>query len=379
MHKTIQFYTKILTLFSILFAPVIYFLIWKRKEKLFDGKSRIFVIPQLTRIGDLVCSTSVFGAIKKAYPESHLVVLTSVMASGIIKNNPHIDEIITVEEYMGHFLGLIKKIRNGKFDIGISLSGTSLSSLLFFYGLIPKRIKLIRHPRPFSEMATDWMSNRKERYTHGEYIPEFYKKLLQFINISGIDMVKKVYTDKRADIRSRGFLDKHNIHDDDVVIGVNPFAGNNKEKEWGIENYAKLCDELCKDRRIIFVVMGMRNDKISVDELMSLTKGRLVPALDFSLEELPSLIKHFDLFISGDTGLMHIADALGIPLIDIIGPVYDGELTPRGDNVKIVKPNPPVDPTIFAFRKQGDLELSKKAIKNTSVESVVKAAHVLMP
>ena len=66
----------------------------KVKSKKLGEKKRILVLPQLSRIGDIVCSTGVFYNIKKSYPDSYVSVLVSKRAFGIIKNNKRIDNFI---------------------------------------------------------------------------------------------------------------------------------------------------------------------------------------------------------------------------------------------------------------------------------------------
>ena len=91
-----------------------------------DAK-RVLVIPQLTRIGDLVCATPVFRAIKETYPRSHLTVVVAEHAHSaeVIALNPHIDGIIILKNHeYAEFFGLIpffERVRKGKFDCSINL------------------------------------------------------------------------------------------------------------------------------------------------------------------------------------------------------------------------------------------------------------------
>lgn len=378
MHKETQIYTKLLALFVFFLAPVFYFLISRRGVASKGVIKKILVVPQLTRIGDLICSTPAFRALKESFPQSKISVLVSKKASGIIANNKDIDELIEIEEYQGHFLGLVRKLREEHFDAGISLSGTALSSLLFFYGLIPTRVKLTRRPRPLMETCTDILNTCTKKYEHGTYIPSFYMTLLECVGASSKSLEKSVYTTKGGDIKVRTFLKENGIQQGSTVIGVSISAGYNKTKEWGIEKYEELFTKIHKNHSTVFIIIGTESDRVRIRELSSKTDAHVALALDFSLSELPSLFKVFNLFISGDTGPMHIADALNIPLIDIIGPVCDGELTPRGDNVIIVKSEPQVEPTIFAFKMNGNKEKEKEALENTSVESVLNAAEFLL-
>jgi hypothetical protein len=88
-------------LLSLFASPVLYALIAFHKQKPSlqadkEGHPRILVI-QSAKIGDLVYATPVFREIRKKYPHAYIAVAANPEATGIIKNNPHINEIISVE------------------------------------------------------------------------------------------------------------------------------------------------------------------------------------------------------------------------------------------------------------------------------------------
>ena len=146
-------------------------------------------------------------------------VVSSANAAGIIKHNPWIDEIIEIEDYQNDFFGLLKKIRKEKFYAGISLSGSALSSVIFFYGFIPARIKITRSDRPLAESLSDWM------YYNGKLSraflpPSFYLKILRHLDINSSDDTKEVFLNEVSNARIADFFAKENILSSDVIIGL---------------------------------------------------------------------------------------------------------------------------------------------------------------
>src|SRR3989344_8012 len=340
------------------------------------GQKRILVIPQLTRIGDLVATTAIFDAIKKSFPDSHLSVLVAIQAVGIIKRNPDIDELIIYES--DSWLGLVRRIQKEKFDIGISLSGTARSSLLMFFGLISKRIKLVRKNRPLVEWLTDWLANIREVYPHSIDLVAFYLEMLKHIGVNSKDSKKKVVIYRQVEEKVAKFLHIADFTKNHKVIGLSITAGYNKTKEWGIEKFATLIDKISENyHNVKFIVVGAKGDKDKIAKLRKLTKVSFVEAINFSLEELPAIIKRCEIFICGNTGTMHVADALEVPLVVINGPVDPKELVPRQSRHILVLPKPFVLPTIFAFKKNGHPSLAKKAMENISVDDVYKAFQQL--
>ncbi|MFA5998220.1 MAG: glycosyltransferase family 9 protein [Candidatus Paceibacterota bacterium] len=382
MHKITVFYTRVLILFSFVLFPFILLLIWVRKSRnrrVNLEKMRILILPQLTRIGDVVCSTPVFRALKEAYPDGHLAVLSSLNACGILKNNPRIDEIIVIEDWQDNFLGLLRKIRDDRFDWGISLSGSALSSVLFFYGLIPNRLKITRSARPFAEIYSDWMCTLREEYGALSYLPIFYLKMLRHLGIHSSDDRKEVFCRLESGERVEAFFRSKRVAPEDTIVGVSLSAGN-KIKEWGDDKFEALCREIRKDYGMKIVIIGSLYEKQRIDALL----GKLgdptafISAVGFSIEELPDLMKRFSYFIAVDTGPVHIAHALDIPIIDILGPVNDIELTPRGNAAIIVKSPSDIPPTIFAFQEALDRELTKKSMDSITVAKVLDAFDCLV-
>lgn len=378
MRKVSVFWTRILVAISFFLWPIIYPLILFRKRKKKKEKLKFLVVPQLTRIGDIICSTPVFSAIEEKYPKCCLVVLSSLNAVGIIRHNTRIDEIIIIEDYQDNFLGLIKKIQKENFDYGISLSGTALSSILFFFGLIPSRVKIVRDHRPWAELLTDWMCNVREKYVELSYLPAFYLRLLRFFGVDKIEVKKEVFWTKEAEKKTDEFFCKNKIGVTDRLAGISLSAGN-KVKEWGDDKFKIVAREISNQYGMKVIFIGGMRDKERINKLIKELGGgdNYINGTGFALEELPALMKRFKIFISADTGPVHIAEALSIPLIDILGPVNDIELTPRGETARIVKPAPDIPPTVFAFREAGDRELTKKALDSISADKVISVFQEL--
>ncbi len=371
---------KIFRLFFAIFTciayPFLYLSIFLRGARGGNpNKPKIFIVPQLTRVGDIVCSTPVFRAVKEKYPGSYVAVLVSNKAIGIIKNNPYIDELIVYEDYS--FFQLIKKIRNASFDWSFSLSATSMSTFFSVWGLIINRVKTTRINPPLTELVTDWMNNYKLLYRNHTYLPAHHLELLSFIDVKNPKEIKEVFTTSGGD-KVNKFLKKNNISSTDKLVGVSITAGN-KVKEWGDRKFYKLAQQIQEKYKAKIVFIGALSDEKRISGLLSSgLADSFCSATNFSLEELPSFIKKLDLFISVDTGPMHIAHALGVPLVDIIGPVDPVELTPQNKTSIIIKPDSSISPSVFAFKKAGSDEDIESALNSISIEKVFSAVDKLL-
>ncbi len=388
---------KLIMLSTVIFSPL-FFVLAKRRAREYGDAPRILVIPQLTRIGDLVCATPVFRAIKEKYPRSFLAVMVTGKVAGIIKNNPHIDQIIQFKTK--GYSNILKNVGMLRFDVGISLTPQPVASAMMLLGLIPRRIKLVREGRPVMEFLTDWLNTEKMFYRHHTLLPQRYLDLLKFIGIENASPKKEVFVTETGERKAK--LTPHlNPPPADGgrrgrLIGISIAAGN-KIKEWGDEKFTELAKRILekyKNARIIFI--GSKNDEPRIASVIARLKGSpstplgeyksLVPELveglpyssatDFTLEELPSLIKRLDLYVGVDTGPIYIADALDVPLIDILGPVDPTEQPPcDGDKKICVAPAGGIRPSSFVFKRPGRAVEHARALAATSVDSVMMAVE----
>lgn len=346
----------------------------KIKSRKIGAKKRILVLPQLSRIGDIVCSTGVFYNIKKSYPDSYISVLISKKALGIVKNNKRIDNFIIYEDYS--FFGLIKKIKSENFNYSINLTATSINTCLTLWSCIENRIKTIVENPPITEKLTDCMSNHRLLYKNHTYLPLHHIKLLRFIGINELEDRKEVWLSEEANIKADNFIKSLPQHK--KIIGISITAGN-KIKELGDERFEKLINKLIENEDYLVCCIGSKNDSERIDNIVnSINNPRFIKANDFNLEELPSLMNKFSLYIAVDTGPIYIAHALGIPLIDIIGPVDPTEQPPKDNKSIQILPRGDVKPSSFVFKRRGTQQEIVSAIQNTDINDIYQAAKKLL-
>ena len=357
--------------------PIFWFLIRRRKAYFAKNPSlRILIIPQLTRIGDVVCATPVFRSIKEQYPDSFIAVLVTSRIFELLKHNPNIDEIIQFRT--SHFMNMLRIIRSKKFNWSMSLSGTMITTIIAVWSLIPGRAKITRQDKPLGERLTDWLIPDKLLYHHHTYLPKYYLKLLKYLNINHPEEIRQVFTTISGDEIIKKWLFKKGISDSDLLVGIS-IAAQNRIKEWGDEKFKEVAKYINRKYKGKIIFLGIKKDESRImNVLKNLDPNYFFMATDFTLEELPSLIKRLNVYIAVDTGPIYIAHALKVPLIDITGPCDPYEQPPN-DKISIqVRPPEYIEPSSFVMKKAGKDEEHKKALAATSIESVEGAIDQLM-
>jgi len=305
-----------------------------------SNPKKIIVI-HTAKLGDMVCATPVFRAIKKHIPGSQVVVVGNKLNNELLSGNKDIDEYIVFEK---NFFKLINIIRKSNFDFGCVLNLDSYAFSLMFLGGV-KAISLHRIENGFSPFETKTYKVLRQKgilvpHFMGKYAPREYLRLLEPIGIFTKETKKVLSFSRDADGKvKRFFAEKRIIAGSDLIVGVSPSSGN-KIKNWSPKKFAEVSNHIDKKYKAKVLILGGTNDVKEVNEMISflVPDSKVINTLGvFNIEELKALISKMDMFISVDTGPIYIAEAFNIPTIDIVGPMDEREQPPISRLNKIVK------------------------------------------
>jgi ADP-heptose:LPS heptosyltransferase len=236
------------------------------------------------------------------------------------------------------------------------------------------RIKLTRRPRPIFEALSDWLNTDTFLYESSTYLPTHYLKMLKPLGVSSVDTGPKIYIEKGSEARANSFMQSKNVTKRPIVA-ISITAGN-KIKEWGDDKFSELAEAIVSNFDVSLMWLGgSRDEKRITHFVKTLSKNaedRSFVVAGADLRDVPALLRHSALYIAVDTGPIHIAHALGVPLVDIVGPVDPGELVPRGPKCLAIFPEASIEPSVFAFKKNGRLEEQKAALDSITVERVFR-------
>ncbi len=340
------------------------------------------LIIQMAKMGDMVCTTPVFRAIKNKYPNARVIVMGNAMNKELLAGNPDISEYITYDK--NNFWGILRQIRGLRLDVGI-LTGPSPEFLAMLYlsgaplvvapyienGFCPHETRVYK-------TLCRLVATRPHRM--GSYAPREYLRLLEPMGIFTEDTRKhlSILNNRQGKIatQSLAMTEGGDGGRKEIVVGIAPGTGH-KIKLWPSERFAKLADEIVKKYNAKIAVIGGAGDKKEVDEMINVMENRdcfggnrpptgdlpkgdndgmggCERADNLSVDDLKILISKLDLFISVDTGPIYIAEAYGVPTVCIVGPMDEREQPPRGERHKIV----------VAKREKSELHIMNNAVFN---------------
>lgn len=296
--------------------------IWKKANPLDDNLN--IVVLMTGKIGDLVCATPFFRELKKARHNYRITAVVLKIAQPVLKFNPYLDEIIEIDEYFKNFkahLELVKLIKSKNFDWSFVLMPGPLVNTAPYLAGIKERAAIEASGLSMMTSLSVYFNNHLLHHKRRTLFLDNYLKLLGLLNIKTNNRRKDLYLNPAIAERMNKFLDDKGIRkSDQLYFGISVTAGI-ELKEWFVERFAALADILVRKYQAKIIFIGSKNDKEKVEATISLMKeSALNMTGQLTLEELPYLIKRLDLFISVDAGPLYFANALDIPVVDILGP-----------------------------------------------------------
>jgi heptosyltransferase II len=293
------------------------------------------IIVQNAKLGDMVCTTPMFRALKTKYPNAKLAVVGNIQNKTLLQGNPNIDSYIAFDR--DHWSEVITSVKDFEADFGCVCTPDVLGLKLLLKAGVPfiSAPKIENGWSPWETRIYKLLRLFAVPVSHrmGHYAPREYLKLLSPIKVYATDTRKELYADHESMLKMNNLLMPFNGR---IKVAIAPGAGN-KIKEWPPEKFNMVARFLIEKYDVAVILIGADKDSNLSRVVKESLQARSV--LDtvgmLNIEELKALIKQLNLFISVDTGPIYIAEAFGIPTIDIVGPMDENEQPPHG-NVHIV-------------------------------------------
>jgi heptosyltransferase-2 len=326
---------------------------------MFNKSCKNLLIRGVNWIGDGVMTLPALRTLRKAIPEAKISLLVKPWVSPLFENNPNIDEIII---YGNEFKGVKGKIKlsrmlkKKKFCSSILFQNAFDAALITFLAGIKERVGYNRDGRGLL-MTTAVSVPKNEREVHQI---NYYLNLLEQIGIHAGYSSPYIYLTLDERLYARDILKDMKR----PILGINPGATYGSAKRWFPERFAEIANWFIKDTLGSVIIFGGKNEVDIAQEIDKyILENKLFLAGKTSLRELISLISDCDVFVTNDSGPLHIAYAVRTPLVAIFGST-DPKLTGPpdmsasvgGDSNVVITANLPCSPCFERTCKNNDLK-----------------------
>lgn len=281
--------------------------------------SKKIIIARLDRIGDVVLSTPVIKALRDAYPDSHIAMMVRPYAREIVEGNPYLNEVIIYDKDRDHkgIAGnykFIQELREKKFDIAIILHPTNRTHLILKLAGIPERIG---YDKKAGFLLTKRIPHTKQFGMKHEI--DYTLGILRYIGIEPSSRSLYMPINALCERKIEGIFKENRVKDSEIIIAISPGASC-ASKCWGVEKFADVANGLVERYGARIIIMAGNVDKHFGDRLASLiTAGCINLSGKTGIGDIASLLRRARLFISNDSGPVHIGCAVGTPVIAIFG------------------------------------------------------------
>jgi lipopolysaccharide heptosyltransferase II len=289
-------------------------------------------------IGDILLSTPALRALRKVYSDAEINLLVSPRVFPIGERMSYIDNVYPFEiQYGGsmpfrkafHNFLILMKLRTMKFDLAINMRtlGSEKSA---------KKVKwILALINPGKTVGRD---TEGRGYFYDVKIPEtdegtkyemkYDIETVQALGAHVFDRNIEIEIEEKSKKNISTTLQSQGISRDDIIIGLHP--GGMPSRRWPLEQFSEVAKKITEEIDCQFIITGGKDEVKLGKRLSEMSHGQIVDMSGrVNLDELCALINRCDLYISNDTGPMHIAAILRTPLVAIFGPGDVTRFDPR--------------------------------------------------
>ncbi len=322
---------------------------------------RNILVIDFGQLGDVVMSLPALRAIRERFPYARITIAVGKPGGELIHLSGYANEIIEVDRVslrdgptlisIGRIIKLVSSVRKLKFDFVIDLHSYYETNILGFLSGAPHRLYSRRENRSLDFLAN--FQPRPAREVQTTHLIDRYLDLLKPLDIQSPSRIPKLRTTAEADAAVEALLKKEKASSGELLVGLFPGAGH-AGRRWPPERFGELADHLVRNDRVRVIVFAGPEEREIIGQMRPLFPSGTVFFDRLTIPQLASAQARLTLFVSNDTGPVHIAAAVGTPVIVILDRPDPHSFIPLGD----------AHQAIFGA-----------SIDAISVEKVYKAAH----
>jgi heptosyltransferase-2 len=327
-------------------------------------------------IGDAVMSLPALRAIRERFPEARITVLARPWVAALYERERSIDGVIPLEGAPGAKdllakWNLVRVLRRRKFDLAILFPNSFESALVVRLAGVKRIVGYARDGR--SPLLTDAFAvpKRGEIPVHERF---YYLELLRRAGlIERLPEVPEIQLDGIDDLCKRGEKLFETLGVKLPVVGVSPGAAYGSAKRWLPERFGEAAARLAAKLDGSVVVFGSKAESAICDEVARASRGRNL-AGETALRAFIEMTAACRVFLTNDSGAMHIASAVGVPSVTVFGPTDEMATGPTGPASRLVR-----EPVDCAPCLRKECPIDHRCMTRVTTDRVVLAAVDLLP
>ena len=296
-------------------------------------------------LGDAVMCEPALSQVRTLFPQAEITLLVKPGIADLLAQHPEVNRTLVYDD-RGRHAGLVGKwtlaavLRRHRFDLAILFQNAFEAALISFLAGIPRRFGYATDGRTL--LLTDPVTVPPR--TAQRHQVEYYWDLLKPLGGHGPAPAPRLFVTPDESALIAGRLADAGIGPSDPVIGVNPGSTYGHAKRWLPDRYAEVVNRAVTDvqgrsgARVGVAILGAKGEEPLGKAIADQIKTRTVVCSgQTTVRELMALVKRCQLFLTNDTGPMHVAAAFKVPLVAVFGPTDWQTTSPFGVDAQLVR------------------------------------------
>jgi heptosyltransferase II len=331
-------------------------------------------------VGDAVMSVPALQAVRHSNPDGHIAILARPWVAGLYEREPFCDELIPYDaprgwRGFGAKRQLVRELRSQRFDCAILLPNSFEAAALAVCSGIPEIMG-------YQGDGRSWLLTKAiPRPKRGEIPPHqrfYYLELLKRSGfISEYDIDRPIRLSGATAAAKIGWSRFEEASIAGPVVGVSPGAAYGGAKRWLPERFADAAVIVARERRAAVAIFGSKEERAICEAVRVGVQKHGIRCINFagitSLAEFVEMAAVCEVFLTNDSGPMHIASALGVPTVAVFGATDDLATGPTGENSRVVRQPVACSPCLLR-----ECPIDHRCMTGVTAETVAEAALSLV-
>jgi ADP-heptose:LPS heptosyltransferase len=306
---------------------------------------RNILVIDFGQLGDVVLSLPALGALRKRFPRARITVAVGKPGAEVIALSGFADETLVVDRValrdgfkplsVFRVFKLVKEVRARKFDFVIDLHSLSETNLLGFLSGAPKRLYSRRPGRSLNYLANFKPAPPVETDHRRRHLIDRYLDVLRPLDIENAERLPALKIRRVDDATLERILVKAKADAGSPLVGLFPGAGH-PSRRWPLEQFASLADYLIRNDQVKVIVFVGPEEQDYIKEIRQQFPPSVVILDQLTIPQLAAAQARLAAFVSNDTGPMHIASAVGTPVVLLLDKRAPESYLPQGDRHQVI-------------------------------------------
>ncbi|HEX8139073.1 MAG TPA: glycosyltransferase family 9 protein [Pyrinomonadaceae bacterium] len=288
---------------------------------------RNILVIDFGQLGDVVLSLPALRAIRERFPQARITIAVGKPGAGVVELSGYADATLIVDRVglrdgpkplsIMRIMGLVKEVRRAQFDFIIDLHSLYETNLLGFLSGAPKRLYARRPNRSLDFLANFTPRPPVEDTRPTKHAVDRYLDVLIPLGIKDAPRVPRLRTRPEDDAAVEQMLKKAKADAGSPLVGLFPGAGH-PARRWPLARFVELADCLVRNDGVRIVLFAGPEERAFVKEMRASFPRSALLFDRLTTGQLASALARLAVFVSNDTGPMHIATAVGASVVALL-------------------------------------------------------------